>query len=438
MSSLLALVLAFQPDPLQDVVQFQDRLVALCEKISPAYVFVGGGSGVLISSDGWILTNHHVAGPSGGSMSVQLSGGRSFMADVIGHDPGGDVSLMKVRDARELPFLELGESDALSVGQFVVAVGNPFGLGTDSAQPTITFGVVSAFHRFQDWYMDAIHTDAHINPGNSGGPLITLNARIVGINGRGGFYHRRTRVSNGIGLAISSSQIRRYLPQLRVGGRVYHGMIDGITVTEAGDEDYEHAGSYGEGVLVVGVTDGTRAAEAGLAAGDLIVEVGSYRCFNKNRLFGITGSYPVGSRVPMRVKRRADGAWKEHGTEIVLGDPAKAPEGEPAWGPLMYGFAPGYDQEGDGLKIHSIVEGGPAGTAGLRPGDKVLEADGRPVREFADFVRSLVERKPGEAVKLKVRRAEATLEAPLTLGENPEWRRRQQQSPEVPPLPEKP
>ena len=125
--------------------------------------------------------------------------------------------------------------------------------------------------------MDAIHTDAHINPGNSGGPLITMGAEVIGINGRGGFMRRRTRVSSGIGLAISSSQIKRYLPHLKCGGRVWHGMVEGITIGEAGDEDYEDVGRYGDGVFVAGVTEETRAAAAGFQTGDLIVRIGPYR-----------------------------------------------------------------------------------------------------------------------------------------------------------------
>ena len=435
MSRTLALLLltaipaaAQEKDPdRENVREFQKKMNKLCEKVAAAYVFIGGGSGVVISADGWILTNHHVAGPSGREHTIHLTGGKEYKADVIGHDPTGDVSLLKIRDAKKLAYLDLGSSDALEIGQMVVAVGNPFGLGSKTWDPTITFGVISAIHRFQDWYMDAIHTDAHINPGNSGGPLITLEGKIIGINGRGGFARRRTRVSSGIGLAISSSQIRRYLPQLKVGGRVYHGMVDGITITEAGDEDYENVGAYGDGILVAGVDDDSRASEAGLQTGDVITHIGPYRTFNKNRFFGVTGAYPVGTKVKFRYRRR-DGAgeWKPRETELVLGDPAKVLEGEMVFRALLFGFGPAYAQKGDGLKINSVVEKGPAEKAGLLPGDKIIEADGKKVTEYIHFVTALIkgEKKVGDTVALKVKRGGDTVEVELELRRNPNYKAR--------------
>lgn len=335
MKTLALLLLALAQDEDQDLRRlraFQERLKDVIDRVKPAYVFIGGGSGVCISEDGWILTNHHVAGDTGRTHRVFFTGGKSYNATVIGHDPLGDISLLKINGARGLPFCELGDSDKLKVGQHVIAVGNPFLLGNGPGgvaqggmgkpegnwEPTVTFGIISALHRFKEWYMDAIQTDAQINPGNSGGPLITLDGKVIGINGR--IEPRQLlRVNTGVGYAIPSNQIKRYLPHLKKGGRVYHGYIDGIVITECGSEQYENSGEYGDGVLVAGVQHPSPASEAGLQIGDIIVEVAGYRIFNTNRLYGVLGTFPQNETVTVKVRR---------GTEIKelrvwLGDPKR-------------------------------------------------------------------------------------------------------------------
>ena len=141
----------------------------LAERLARAYVFIGGGSGVLISADGLMLTNHHVAGASR-RWQVRV-GTQLYQADVLGSDPRGDIMLLQLRAARDLPFIAFADSDALVVGQRVIALGNPFGTAEATGEPTVTTGIISALHRFQGSYSDAIQTDAPINPGNSGGPL---------------------------------------------------------------------------------------------------------------------------------------------------------------------------------------------------------------------------------------------------------------------------
>jgi len=201
MSLSMALLLAFQaPEDLEGIREIQKKLLAVCERVKPAYVFFGNGSGVCISADGWVLTNFHVSGDRNGQ-TVRMTGGKRYTADVVGFDPNGDIALCKIKDARELPFCELGDSDQLQVGQYVIAVGNPFLLGSGSWEPSIAFGIVSALHRYMDnpGYFDAIQTDAQINPGNSGGPLITLDGKVVGINGRIDIKRFMNRVNTGIG-----------------------------------------------------------------------------------------------------------------------------------------------------------------------------------------------------------------------------------------------
>jgi serine protease Do len=340
--ALAALLFVPPQDPdeaaLQRVLAFQARIQGLVEKVRPAFVFIGGGSGVCVSKEGWILTNHHVAGPTGREWEVRFAGGKAYSARVIGHDPLHDISLLKIDGADPLPFVELGDSDQLKVGHHVIAVGNPFLLGSGEGaqpprggaagrsdgnwEPTVTFGIVSAMHRHQDAYSDAIQTDCQINPGNSGGPLIDLHGRVVGINGRIAMrYHNR--VNTGIGYAIPSNLIRNFMDAYKAGGRVRRGYIDGIVITNCGHEGYDHAGEYGDGVLVVGVSEPSPAAKAGLREGDIIVRIAGHRVFNDNRFHGVLSTYPQGASVPVVVRRREAGAWKEIESRVWLGDPSR-------------------------------------------------------------------------------------------------------------------
>jgi S1-C subfamily serine protease len=199
----------------------QKRLRELIAKVSPGYVFVTqGGSGVCVSSDGWILTNFHVAGGAK-ECKVWFTGGKEFTADLVGWHPLDDVAVLKVRDGKDLPFVAVGDSDAVQVGDPVIAIGNPFALGLKNWEPSVAYGIVSALHVYLDnpGYKDAIQTDAQINPGNSGGPLITMKGEVIGINGRIDIKRFTNRVNSGIGYAIPTNQIARFLPHFRAGGR---------------------------------------------------------------------------------------------------------------------------------------------------------------------------------------------------------------------------
>ncbi len=188
----------------------------------------GGGSGVIITPDGYALTNFHVAAPTGPAMKCGLSDGRLVDAVVVGLDPGGDVALIKLfgsdesnsaagaaREAQDsFPAADLGDSDTVRVGDWTYVAGNPF-LLADDFRPTITYGIISGVHRYQYpartllEYSDCLQTDAAINPGNSGGPLFDAAGRLIGINGRGSF-EKRGRVNVGVGYAISINQIKRF------------------------------------------------------------------------------------------------------------------------------------------------------------------------------------------------------------------------------------
>ncbi len=386
----LALVPTQDPDP-QKIQELQDRLRAVVEKVKPAYVFFGNGSGVCISSDGYALTNFHVSGDRQGQR-VRMPGGRQFLADIVGFDPAGDISLCKLREAKDLPFCELGDSDKLEIGQNVIAVGNPFLLGNGSWEPTVTFGIVSALHRYMDnpGYFDAIQTDAQINPGNSGGPLITLDGKVVGINGRIDIRRFMNRVNTGIGYAIPSKQIQRYMEAFKRGGRVFEGFIDGVQIGECGDARYDNVGEYGDGVFISRVDAETPGGKAGFEPGDVIFEIEGYRVYNANRFHGVVSNWPEGATVRVKVRRKAE----EKELRVYLGDPAKIKERKRAAEATDLGFV-----EGGGMKVGLVQPGGAGAKAGMKAGDVLTKVEGRRVGSWTEF-RALL--RPGAELHLTV------------------------------------
>jgi S1-C subfamily serine protease len=395
----LSLLLGQDAEKIQDL---QAKLHAVVEKVSPAYVFFGNGSGVCISADGYALTNFHVSGDRQGQR-VRMPGGRQFLADIVGFDPLGDISLCKLRDAKDLPFCELGDSDALEMGQHVIAVGNPFLLGNGSWEPTITFGIVSALHRYMDnpGYFDAIQTDAQINPGNSGGPLITMDGKVVGINGRIDIRRFMNRVNTGIGYAIPSRQIQRYMEAFKRGGRVFEGFIEGIQIGECGDGRYDSVGEYGDGVFVARVDPELPGGKAGFEPGDIIFEVEGYRISNANRFHGVVSNWPEGSLVRLKVRRKAE----EKELKVFLGDPAKILERKRAMDATDLGFTANAK-----MVVGPVAPGSAGAKAGLRPGDVLTRVDERRVGSWTEF-RALL--RPGAEMTLSVTRDGKDLELPL-------------------------
>ncbi len=402
---LAAPVYAQDADDLKKVLEQQKKVQAVIEKVKPGFVFIGGGSGVCIDSEGWILTNHHVAGGAQ-NWKVRFTGGKQYDAALVGFHPADDVALLKVKNGKDLPFVELGDSDALKVGHNTIAVGNPFMLGNGSWEPTVTFGIVSALHVYLDnpGYKDAVQTDAQINPGNSGGPLINMDGKVIGINGRIDVKRFMNRVNTGIGYAIPSNQIRRFMPHFKRGGRAFGGYVDGATMGECGDDRYENTLEYGDGVFIAGVTEETPAEKAGLQTGDVLFDIEGHKPYNLNRFHGIVGTWPAGSTVKMKVKRLAGGEWKVHEIKILLGDPEKLRAQEALIGNLYLGFTPAYDYDDLGVEIDDVQDKGPAAAAGLKAGDVILKVDGQRVRDWKEFKAALTAKKPGQKMKLTVRR----------------------------------
>ncbi len=256
----------------------------------------GGGSGVIVTPDGYALTNFHVTSACGDHMRVGLSDGRMVDAVIVGIDATGDVSLIKLLGDENFPTAPMADSSQVRVGQWCFAAGNPFGLATN-LQPTVSLGVVSGVGRYQYpantilEYSDCIQTDAAINPGNSGGPLFNLDGEIIGINGRCSF-EKRGRVNVGVGYAISINQIKNFLGMLRSGRLVDHATL-GATVST--DESGK--------VLVSNILNGSDAYRRGLRYGDEVVSFAGREIETTNDFKNVLGTLPKDWRVPMVVRR---------------------------------------------------------------------------------------------------------------------------------------
>ncbi|MFO1092011.1 MAG: trypsin-like peptidase domain-containing protein [Planctomycetaceae bacterium] len=284
------------------VLESQQRRVDMIKRIAPAVVAIfsddskGGGSGVLVSADGFVVTNFHVIQGLGPFMKCGLNDRRIYDAVRVGIDPTGDLALIRLLGRTDFPHATLADSDTVRVGDEAYAVGNPFLLATD-LQPTVTFGMVSGVHRYQYpsgtflEYTDCLQVDASINPGNSGGPLFNADGEVIGINGRIS-VEKRGRVNVGAGYSISSNQVRYFLSHLRSGRIVDHATL-GATVE-----------SHDDGAVVVDqILAGSEAYRRGLRQGDEIVTFGGRSIRSVNQFKNILGIYPKGWKLPLTYRR---------------------------------------------------------------------------------------------------------------------------------------
>ena len=376
-------------------------LAAICVKARPAFVFIAGGSGVVIRPDGLMLTNDHVI-ENRRRFDVRLGDGRSFKAKVVGRDAVGDLAALQLDlpAGETVPHLPLGDSEALRVGDEAIAVGNPFALGVLDQAPTFTVGIISAVHHTQGSYTECIVTDAELNPGNSGGPLINMAGEVVGINGQISTRYG-LRSNTGLGFAISARQIAMWLPLLEraAGGEVKHARLAGV---EFESRDRETVAS----VTVKDVAEGTLAAEAGFRAGDTIVAIDDAPVANGHRCAGLLGIYPEGSRAAFRVRRGGE----EVTLEAVLTAPQRCRTGIDLERP----------RGGDLLPVVEAVEpGSSAEVAGLKPGDVIVAFRGRRLEFPARDARKLFDRalrttiNVDDIVPLTVRRGTTEVELRL-------------------------
>src|SRR5262245_52206882 len=331
----------------------QVRIAAIQKAVKTAVaVFAnegnGGGSGVVISPDGYALTNFHVAQPAGTHMKCGMADDRVYDAVIVGIDPTGDVALIKLLGRDDFPTAVMANSDDVKIGDWCFAVGNPFLLATN-LQPTVTFGIVSGTHRYQPpagtllEYTDCIQTDAAINPGNSGGPLFNANGDLIGINGRGSF-EKRGRVNVGVGYAISINQVKNFLGCLKSGRIVDHATL-GATVA-MGDRGSVH---------VSNILESSDAFRRGLRYDDEVVTFGGRPIDTPNGFKNLLGIFPKGWRVPLvfRHDGREHAAFVRltgvHGDEelVQLLTRRPRPEQEPPEGPRPRPGRPGQPRPGD-------------------------------------------------------------------------------------------
>jgi serine protease Do len=387
----------------------------------------GLGSGVIVRDDGIILTNNHVV-EDAEEISVLLADGRRFEAEIVGRDPKTDLAVIRIKadekDLEDLPVATLGDSDALRVGDWVIAVGSPFQLSQ-----TVTAGIVSAKGRSNlrlASYENFIQTDAAINPGNSGGALVDLEGRVVGINTA---IVSRTGAYQGIGFAIPINMARSVMESILQYGRVIRGYlgvyIQDVTqeMAKALDMDEPH------GALVSQVTEDGPADKAGVKDGDVILEVDGEPVKDSQDLRFRIAATPPGTEVELTVLR--DGKRKT--IKVELGElpeeeMAEAPAGggrdwEEKLGLELTRLTSRIRRELDlpddvkGAVVESVEPGSPADEAGFRRGDVITEADRQPVDSPGDFWDILDEVPAGETILVRVFREEARLFLPLTIPE---------------------
>ena len=360
------------------------------------------GSGVLVDTRGYILTNNHVV-ENATAIEVRLSDDRKFKATLVGRDGRTDLAVLKIENPTgPLPVADLGDSDRLRVGQWAIAIGNPFGLDR-----TVTVGIISATGRTHvgvATYEAFIQTDASINPGNSGGPLLNLDGGVVGIN------TAIVSTGQGIGFAIPINMARDIMTQLINRGRVVRGWL-GIGIQ---DLSPELAAGFGvkedAGVLVADVMKDGPAAVAGLKAGDVIVEFGGSAVKDVPDLQKRVAAVEPGRAAPVKVMREK----KAVNLSVTIGeqptdDAMEAESGDEILGLTVEPLTPETAQQGrlaarSGLLVTEVAPGSPGAAAGIRAGDAILEVNRRPVGDTAAFRQAVAGLKPGESVPVYLQR----------------------------------
>lgn len=374
----------------------------------------GVGSGFIISADGYVLTNNHVVAKANG-IFVTMTSGKEYKAKVIGTDARTDVALLKI-DATDLSPLPIGDSNTLKKGQWVLAIGSPFGLDS-----TVTSGIVSAINRDTGDYLPFIQTDVAVNPGNSGGPLIDLAGHVVGVNSQiisqsGGFM--------GISLAIPIDEVMRVVEQLKADGKVTRGRI-GVQIGPVSDDVGKAIGlPDAKGAMVSNVEPGGPAEEAGIRAGDVITKFGGKEITHMTDLPRIVGATKPGKSVAMEVWRKG----KTVTLQVKVGEMPSADEETEGAEPEAPKAAP---TDSLGLSVSKLpeavskkIKGGvqvtevedPAATAGLAAGDIILTVNDADVTSPEQYAKVVAKLDKSRAAALLVMRGDQTQWVTVTPG----------------------
>lgn len=364
------------------------------------------GSGVVIDESGLILTNNHVV-EKASEIKIKLENDKEYDAKVVGRDPKTDLALIKVEGVKDLPKpARLGDSDAIRVGDWVIAVGNPFGLGH-----TVTSGIISAKGRVigAGPYDDFLQTDAAINPGNSGGPLYNMNGEVVGIN------TAIVAQGQGIGFAIPINVAKELLPQLKA-GKVIRGwlgiMIQDITPELAKSFDMKET----KGALVADVLSDSPAQKAGLKQGDIVIGMNGKPIDDAHTLSRMVAAISPNTKISLKIIR--DGKTKE--IDVTIGTmPEEGAETAPAkkesaWGLTVQNLTPelakqfGWEADERGVMISAVEPDSAAAEARLRAGDLIKEVNRQKIQNLRDYKQAVEKAKKDQSLLLLIKRGENT------------------------------
>ncbi len=358
------------------------------------------GSGFIIDKDGLIVTNNHVV-ENAEKIKIKLKDGKEYNAEIIGRDPSTDLALIKVPSGNNLPVLPFGDSNALKVGQWVVAIGSPFGL-----EQTVTAGIISAKGRVigSGPYDNFLQTDASINPGNSGGPLIDMNGQVVGIN------TAIVASGQGIGFAIPINLAKSIIDQLKSKGEVTRGWI-GVVIQDLTDDVAEYYGIQDKkGALVMDVLKGNPADIAGIQPKDIILEISDKKIETSRDLTNLVANVPVGEKVKITVlrnnkkqvfyvevaKRPEDksiasrGSEKKQDDELGIKVTAITPE-------IAKRFK---ISSSEGIIVERVEPGSKSEAAGVQMGDVIKEINHRPVKTVQDYSSIISKLKKNEVIQI--------------------------------------
>jgi len=350
----------------------EQKNIEMFKKISESFIFIGGGSAVCISADGLMLTNQHVCATAD-TWTVHDVKGKKYTAHVLGRDTSGDLALLQIDNVKDMKFAKFAGDNSVKIGQPALAVGDPFKLGMSDFIPSITMGIVSGEHLFMEGfysytYSDAVQTDTAINPGNSGGPLFNNKGEIIGINGQ--IRSTGVRANRGIGLAISSDRIKRYLPALKTakGGIVMHGDIIGITIKQ-------HEETHTRGLIVTSVLADSLAERKGLQQGDIIRKMNGHSTHSVNQYNNMLMSHLPNTPISIEITRNQKLIKLNYKLDCRPAPPRNfgpnfKPKGLTRNGQIQ--FRTGLSLNEDTLEINAIEEGSPADASGLLKGDIII------------------------------------------------------------------
>jgi serine protease Do len=363
------------------------------------------GSGFIIDKEGYIVTNNHVV-ENADQIKVKLADEREFDAEIVGRDPNTDLALIKISAKTDLIPIRMGDSDDLLVGNWVVAIGSPFGL-----EQTVTAGIVSAKGRIIGMgpYEDFIQTDASINPGNSGGPLVNLEGAVVGIN------TAIVASGQGIGFAIPVNMAKNIIAQLKSSGEVTRGWL-GVGIQDLSDQLKSYYGVEDNGgVLITQVFEGDPAEKGGIMANDIIIEIDGKSVTSARELSGIIANTKVGNKTTIKLLR--DGKKKTVQVELAKRDEkellAKRPDNDTKddLGLQLMDLSEenasrfGLDADENGVLVVGIKPGGKAESAGIRRGDLIKEVNHKRVASVRDYTNVVKKIDEGDEVQCLIRRA---------------------------------